>query len=133
MAIPIELIERAALAGEDVLGGFAPDEGLRLGVVLPQVVVDHGLELIDAGVAASADALCGDLGEEAFDQVHPGRAGSREMQLEAGMLFQPGLHLGRLVGGVVVENHAMAKIGMKNLAYNMRRLCQLRRINPNPA
>ncbi len=28
---------------------------------------------------------------------------------------------------------AKAKIGMKNLAYNMRRLCQLRRINPNPA
>jgi len=27
----------------------------------------------------------------------------------------------------------MAKIGMKNLAYNRRRLCQLRRINPNPA
>jgi hypothetical protein len=28
---------------------------------------------------------------------------------------------------------AEVKIGMKNLAYNMRRLCQLRRINPNPA
>ena len=26
-----------------------------------------------------------------------------------------------------------AKIGMKNLAYNIRRLCQLRRITPNPA
>ena len=28
---------------------------------------------------------------------------------------------------------AKAKIGMKNLIYNMRRLCQLRRINPYPA
>jgi hypothetical protein len=28
---------------------------------------------------------------------------------------------------------AKAKIGMKNLAYNMRRLVQLRRINPSPA
>ena len=28
---------------------------------------------------------------------------------------------------------AKAKIGMKNVAYNMRRLCQLRRFNPNPA
>ena len=37
-------------------------------------------------------------------------------------------------GSVLNANqHAMAKIGMKNLAYNMRRLCQLRRINPNPA
>jgi len=33
----IERIERAALAGEDVLGGFAPDEGLRLGVMQQQV------------------------------------------------------------------------------------------------
>ena len=28
---------------------------------------------------------------------------------------------------------AEAKIGMTNLAYNIRRLCQLLRINPNPA
>ena len=29
--------------------------------------------------------------------------------------------------------HARSKIGIKNLAYNMRRLGQLRRINPCPA
>lgn len=34
----------------------------------------------------------------------------------------------RMIGMV----RAKAKIGMKNLAYNMRRLCQLRCINPNP-
>ena len=32
------------------------------------------------------------------------------------------------MGGTLVR--ASAKIGMKTLAYNMRRLCQLRRINP---
>jgi IS5 family transposase len=41
------------------------------------------------------------------------------------------------MGGTFVRTiglvRAKAKIGMKNLAYNMRRLCQLRRINPNPA
>jgi IS5 family transposase len=40
------------------------------------------------------------------------------------------------MGGILVRTiglvRAEAKIGMKNLAYNMRRLCQLRRINPNP-
>jgi IS5 family transposase len=40
-------------------------------------------------------------------------------------------------GGTLVRSiglvWANAKIGMKNLAYNMRHLCQLRRINPNPA
>ena len=100
----VERIERAALAGEDVLGALAPDEGLRLGVVLQQVVVDRALEVVDAGVASAADALCGDLGEEALDEVHPGRACGREVQLETGVLFQPGPHLGRLVGGVVIEN-----------------------------
>ena len=65
----VERIECAALAVEDVLGGFAPDEGLRLGVVLQQVVVDRVLEVVDADVAAAADALCGDL-----DEVHPSRA-----------------------------------------------------------
>ena len=41
------------------------------------------------------------------------------------------------MGGTLVRTiglvRARAKIGMKNLAYNMRRLCQLGRINPCPA
>ena len=40
------------------------------------------------------------------------------------------------MGGTLVRTiglvRAKAKTGMKNLAYNMRRLCQLRRINPYP-
>jgi len=41
------------------------------------------------------------------------------------------------MGGTLVRSiglvRAKARIGMKNLAYNMRRLVQLRRINPCPA
>jgi len=41
------------------------------------------------------------------------------------------------MGGTLVRTigitRAKTKIGMKNLAYNMRRLTQLRRINPCPA
>ena len=41
------------------------------------------------------------------------------------------------MGGTLVRTiglaRARAKIGLKNLAYNMRRLTQLRRLNPNPA
>ncbi|SDE92928.1 Transposase, Mutator family, partial [Paracoccus isoporae] len=41
------------------------------------------------------------------------------------------------MGGALVRTigliRAKATIGMKNLAYNMRRLAQLRRLNPNPA
>lgn len=63
----VERVECAALSGKDVLGGFAPDEGLRLCVVLQQVVVDRAFEIVDAGVAATSNALCRDLGEEALD------------------------------------------------------------------
>ena len=98
------LVERVECAGDDVFRGLAPDEGLRLSVVLQQVVVGRAWEIIDAGVAAAADAICGDLGEEALDEVHAVRAGRCETQFEAGMLFQPGLHIGRLEGCLVVEN-----------------------------
>ena len=41
------------------------------------------------------------------------------------------------MGGTLVRTiglvRARARIGMKTLTYNMRRLCQLRRINPCPA
>ncbi len=70
--------------------------------MLPKVVVDGGFQIVDAGVTAPADALCRDLGKEAFDQVEPGRACWREVQLEARVLRQPCPDLGRLVGGVVV-------------------------------
>ena len=105
LAICPDMIERIELADEDedVFGGCAPDEGLRLGS-LQQVVVDLGLELINDGVAAPAGALCGYLGKEGFDQIHPGRAGWREMQLAARMLVQQRPHLRRFVGGVVVKN-----------------------------
>ena len=40
---------------------------------------------------------------------------------------------GTLVVRIIGLARVKAKIGMKNIAYNMRRLCQLRRINPKPA
>ena len=96
----IESIKRAAFPGENIFGGFGPFEGLGPLVVVRQIVVDRGLEIVDAGIAAAPDAFHGDLGEEALDEVHPGRAGGGEMQLEAGMFLEPRPHLGRLVGRV---------------------------------
>lgn len=50
----VESVKRAALAGNDVFGGLAPDGGLELGVVLHGVIADRALEVVDAGVTASA-------------------------------------------------------------------------------
>ena len=47
----VERIERAALAGEDVLGALAPDEGLRLGVVLQELCVNLGDEVWEGSVS----------------------------------------------------------------------------------
>ncbi len=47
-----------------------------------------------------------------------------------------GAHTNDMAGNLVRSIglvRAKARIGMKNLAYNMRRLVQLRRINPCPA
>ena len=78
----IEFVQRAPFTGVDVFGRFGPGKGLWLCVVLPEVVVDGGFQVVDAGVSAPADAPCRDLGKEAFDHVQPSRAGRREMQLE---------------------------------------------------
>lgn len=119
----IEFVQRAAFAGEDVLRRFGPDEGLRLLVVKQQVVVDRVLEIVDALVAAPADAPVRDLGEEAFDQVHPRGAGGREVQLEPRMLLQPRLHLGRLVGRMVVQ-HQMHVARLQDGAVDAAQECQ---------
>lgn len=61
-------VECAPLPGDDVLRRSGPGERLWFGVVLQQVVVDFVLEIVDAGIAPAADALCGNLGEEALDE-----------------------------------------------------------------
>ena len=53
----VERVECAALAGKDVIGGLAPDEGLRLGVVHEQVVVDRAFEIVDAVGASPPPTL----------------------------------------------------------------------------
>ena len=87
---------------DDGAGGCGPDKGLGVGVVVFEIIVDRPLEVDDGVEHAATDALSGDLGEEAFDQVEPGRRGRREMHVEARMPGQPRLDLGMLVGGVVV-------------------------------
>ena len=89
---------------EDVSGGGGPGEGFGVLVVLGEIVVDGRLQFGDALEDAPADGVLGDFGEEAFDLVQPGGRRRREVEMEAGVLFQPRLDLGMLVGGVVVDD-----------------------------
>lgn len=67
----VEGAKRTAFADDDVIGCLAPDKGLRLCVVQQEEVVDGGFQIVDAGVTATVDAPCGNLGKEAFDHVQP--------------------------------------------------------------
>ena len=75
-----------------------------------EIVVDRPLELGDAPEDAAPDALGGDLVEEALDEIEPGCAGRREVQLETRMLGELRLYLGRLVRSVVVEHEMDAEV-----------------------
>ena len=66
--------ERVPLQQLDDLGGLGPDEGLGIGVMAVEVVVDRLLEVSNAPEGTAPDALARDLGEEALDQIEPGGA-----------------------------------------------------------
>jgi hypothetical protein len=50
------------------------------------------------------------LGEEALDQIEPGRTGRREVEMEPPVLGEPCLHLRRFVRPVVVEHEMQIEV-----------------------
>src|SRR5208282_3730591 len=77
---------------------------LGVGIVVFQVVVNGSFELGNRSEDAATDALLSDQAEEALDLIEPGGRSGGEMQVKAGVLGQPCLHAGMLVGGVVIED-----------------------------
>src|SRR5450759_2401787 len=74
------------------------------GIGFSEVSVDGGLEVGDAFEDAALQSLPGQFGEEALDGVEPGGRGRGEVEMEPGVPFEPGQHLGMLVRGVVVDD-----------------------------
>ncbi len=99
-----EGVSRAGDLCEDFFGGFGPDEGFGVCIVVFEVVVNSGFEFGDGGEDAATNALLSDQTEEALDLIEPGGRGRGEVQVKAGMLGQPCLNIGVLVGGVIVED-----------------------------
>ena len=58
----------------------------------------------------SAYLLASDFGEEALNQIEPGRRCRDEVQLETRMALEPTLYGWRLVRGVVVDNQMEIEI-----------------------
>jgi len=74
---------------------------LVLGV---EEALDGVREVGDAAKDAAADGLAVNDGEPGLHLIEPARAGRSEVEMEARVVSQPGLHLGVLVGPVVVEH-----------------------------
>ena len=73
----------ASDAGEYGVGRLGPDEGLRLGVGLVDVVLDGGLEIGGAGEHTALETAAGEEREPGLDQVEPGGRGGGEVQVPA--------------------------------------------------
>src|SRR6266540_5111118 len=90
------------------LGFPAIRRGLE--VVMRQVDVDGCDQFVDAGKAAFAHDVVGELAKKALDEVEPGGAGGSEVNVNAGMFFQPSADGGMLVGGVVVDDEMQREL-----------------------
>ena len=84
---------------KDGICGGGPLEGLAVGVVRCDEVIDALHKLFDAVERAAADGLVGDQREEALDLVQPGAVGRDEVQVPARASRQPRLDLRMAVGG----------------------------------
>ena len=89
---------------EDLAGRLGPDEWFGICIVLFQVFHDGTFELLDTFEDAAANTFSGDLGKEPLDHVEPGSRGRCEVQMEAGMGFEPALYGRSLMRGIVVND-----------------------------
>ena len=69
-----------------------------------QIVAYGLLEFMDASKGSPSNAPIGDLCEEAFDEVEPGRAGRGEVHVPVRASGEPVFDFGRLVCGVIVHD-----------------------------
>ena len=84
--------------------GGERQEGFGVPVVIGDVALDGVFEVGDRCEDAAPDAPPRDGGKEAFDRIQPGGRGGREVKHPSGMVREPLIHLGMLMGSIIVEN-----------------------------
>ena len=85
---------------------LAPAEGTgALAVVGLQILV-HGIhQILQGGEVTALQAAPRQFGEETLHRIHPGAGGGYEVKVPVGVRVQPGMHIGSLRRGVVVQDH----------------------------
>ena len=89
---------------KDLLNASGPDKGLRLFVVLSEIVFDRGDEFLDASEVGAAQALGGQFTKPTFHQVEPGGTGGSAMDVKTLVLSQPRSDVVMFMGTVIVDN-----------------------------
>src|SRR5271168_3966118 len=95
---------------EDFCPFGSPDVRLRIGIAVGEIGLDVADKLVDGGEAAGADDIAGQVGEEALDQIEPGRRGRSEVHLEARVFGKPRPHRWMFVRGVVVGDQMQIEV-----------------------
>ena len=103
-------LSRTTDFAEDLLALRLPSVRLRLEVALRQIAHDIIGELAHAGEAPFADDILRQLSEEALDQIEPGRARRREVNMKSRMLCEPLLDTLLFVGAVVVDDQVQIQV-----------------------
>ena len=88
-----------------------------MAVVEFEVVADGVFQFAGAAMDAAAQLFFGKASEPAFDQVEPGGAGRREVQMKARMTQQPALDGRGFVGAVIVDDQ-MQRESARDLVVN---------------
>src|SRR3990172_9031876 len=95
----------------EIAGIRSPDERFGGIVVGCDELLDGGDQLRHTAEGSTTNAFVSQFAEPALDQVEPRRGGGCEVEMEARMLGEPALHLGMVVGAVVVEDHVYGQVG----------------------
>ncbi len=75
-----------------------------IGIVVLNVALDRRNALLERAEDRVLEPLPRELGEETLDGIHPRGRGRSEVKRPIGVVLQPFVDLGRLVGGNVVEH-----------------------------
>ena len=87
---------------DDLIGGLGPDEGLRILVVLIEIVHNGAYQLPRAAMASATDLFACENREPTLHEIEPRRAGRCKVKMKTGMLDQPPFDRGCLVRCVIV-------------------------------
>ena len=87
----------------------------------------------DTVEGATADGFLAPFPKPAFDQVSPRGAGGSKVEVTARLSFQPSLHLGVLVGAVVVQNEMKGEFLWRTLIPEAQELQKLLMAVPRQA